>query len=201
MFITDNLILRSRAKRGVSIARGNPRAVMGNDDGVSHPSRRPCGPPHQGEVGAISAAYEVAEVTLDNYLSVTYRGVGAKPPWPSRVNSAGVGQCKKRPSKPVQNDYRTTGNTGNSLPAAGDACTPRGRDIAYDAFRRLDRSAKRGAERPSFHDGPLIVERGSLRSGRSLPERSRGGPRSRRRESPYAIARHGGHSTRPSKNR
>jgi hypothetical protein len=31
--------------------------------------------------------------------------------------------------------------------------------------RRLDRSAKRGAERPSLHDKRLIVERRSLRSG------------------------------------
>jgi len=30
---------------------------MGNNDSVSHPSRRPCGPP-QGEVGAVSAVYE-----------------------------------------------------------------------------------------------------------------------------------------------
>src|SRR5216683_7329396 len=28
-------------------------------------------------LGGISATYEVSEVTLDNYLSVTYRGVGA----------------------------------------------------------------------------------------------------------------------------
>jgi hypothetical protein len=31
--------------------------------------------------------------------------------------------------------------------------------------RRLDRSAKRGAERPSLHNRPLIVERRSLHSG------------------------------------
>jgi hypothetical protein len=31
-------------------------------------------------------------------------------------------------------------------------------------FRRLDRSAKRGAERPSLHDKPIIVERRSLHS-------------------------------------
>src|SRR5258707_14879962 len=36
--------------------------------------------------------------------------------------------------------------------------------IAYGNFRRLDRSAKRGAERPSFYDKQLIVERRSLRS-------------------------------------
>jgi hypothetical protein len=35
-----NLILRSIAQRCVSIARGNPRAVMGNDLGVAAPSRR-----------------------------------------------------------------------------------------------------------------------------------------------------------------
>jgi NitT/TauT family transport system permease protein len=36
---------------------------------------------------------------------------------------------------------------------------------AHENFRRLDRSAKRGAERPSLDDKPLIVERRSLRSG------------------------------------
>ncbi len=36
---------------------------------------------------------------------------------------------------------------------------------AQSTPRRLDRSAKRGAERPSLHDRPLIVERRSLRSG------------------------------------
>ena len=44
------------------------------------------------------------------------------------------------------------------------------------AIRRLDRSAKRGAERPSLHDKPLIVERRSLRSGRSLPRAKSRGP-------------------------
>ncbi len=39
------------------------------------------------------------------------------------------------------------------------------RAIVYGDFRRLDRSAKRGAERPSLHDKLLIVERRSLRSG------------------------------------
>src|SRR6266851_5245029 len=46
--------------------------------------------------------------------------------------------------------------------------------------RRLDRSAKRGAERPSLHDKRLIVERRSLRSAlRASVETT---------ESPYAIA-------------
>src|SRR5882757_7632132 len=40
-----------------------------------------------------------------------------------------------------------------------------GRAIAYGNFRRLDRSAKRGAERPSLHNKRLIVERRSLHSG------------------------------------
>src|SRR5882757_6381507 len=48
--------------------------------------------------------------------------------------------------------------------------------IAYGNFRRLDRSAKRGAERPSRYDKQLIVERRSLRSGRSLPRAKSRGP-------------------------
>src|SRR5580700_11786305 len=40
-----------------------------------------------------------------------------------------------------------------------------GRAIAYGNFRRLDRSAKRGVERPSLHNKRLIVERRSLHSG------------------------------------
>src|SRR5216684_8673011 len=50
------------------------------------------------------------------------------------------------------------------------------RAIAYGNFRRLDRSAKRGAERPSFHNKWLIVERRSLHSGRSLPRAKSRGP-------------------------
>jgi hypothetical protein len=34
--MTSNLILRSRAQRGVSIAQSNLRAVMGDNDSVSH---------------------------------------------------------------------------------------------------------------------------------------------------------------------
>jgi hypothetical protein len=51
-----------------------------------------------------------------------------------------------------------------------------GRAIAYGDSRRLDRSAKRVAERPSLHDRPLIVVRRSLRSGRSLPRAKSRGP-------------------------
>ena len=51
------------------------------------------------------------------------------------------------------------------------------RAIAYGYFRRLDRSAKRGAERPSLNDKPLIVERRTLRSAWSLPRaKSRAAP-------------------------
>jgi hypothetical protein len=39
-----------------------------------------------------------------------------------------------------------------------------GRAIAYGSLRRLDRSAKRGAERPSLHDKRLVVEGRSLHS-------------------------------------
>ncbi len=51
-----------------------------------------------------------------------------------------------------------------------------GRAIAYGDFRRLDRSAKRGAERPSVHDKWPIVDGRSLRSGRSLPRAKSRGP-------------------------
>jgi len=47
-------------------------------------------------------------------------------------------------------------------------------------LRRLDQSAKRGAERPSLHDKRLIVERRSLRSGLR--------PSVETTKSPYAIA-------------
>src|SRR5260370_3249328 len=56
-----------------------------------------------------------------------------------------------------------------------------GRAIAYKEFRRLDRSAKRGAERPCLNDKRLIVETKSLHSGRSLPRAKSRGPLSRRR--------------------
>src|SRR5882762_5748536 len=55
-----------------------------------------------------------------------------------------------------------------------------GRAIAYGNFRRLDRSAKRGAERPSLHNQRLIVDRRSLHSGLRPSVETTG--------KPYAIA-------------
>jgi ApbE superfamily uncharacterized protein (UPF0280 family) len=53
---------------------------------------------------------------------------------------------------------------------------PRLEPIETRTPRRLDRSAKRGVERPSLHEKQPIVERRSLRSGRSLPRAKSRGP-------------------------
>src|SRR5712671_8205702 len=49
---------------------------MGNNDSVSHPSRRPCGPP-RGEAGGATSSIENLKAILDKYLSNSYKGTGA----------------------------------------------------------------------------------------------------------------------------
>jgi hypothetical protein len=65
MFITDDLILRSRAKRGVS------------KDG----QQRQCNPPFETALRASSGGEVLqdkpVQVELDNYLSISYEGAGA----------------------------------------------------------------------------------------------------------------------------
>src|SRR5258708_22190838 len=75
-WVTDNLILRSRAQRDISKDGQQPWCIPPQRGGYPARSRRPCGPP-QGEVRAIPAVNEIVEVLLDNYLSISYTGIGA----------------------------------------------------------------------------------------------------------------------------
>ena len=95
---------------------------MGNDNGVSHPSRRPYGPP-QGET---------AKVPLDIHLSITHKDTSAnQTAAASRANREGIGQCKKPPGKPAQNDRRECRKYRKFPPRVA------GNDAYRHAMRRL----------------------------------------------------------------